>query len=130
MSNSPAVWIVDDDDDDQFLLGLAFRNLNPPVYVKQLYDGEELLAQLEACASLPKLVLLDLNMARKNGFDTLVEIRRLPQYTNLPVIVLTSSTLESDKTLSYSLGANGFLTKPLSDEETVSMLKLLALEWL
>ena len=130
MLNVPAVWVVDDDEDDQFLLSVAFKNFTPPVPIKQLYDGEELLPNLEAAASLPQLVLLDLNMTRKNGFETLVEIRSFPKYKNLPVIVLTTSSMESDKTLSYSLGADGFLTKPHSNEDTVIMLKLLALEWL
>lgn len=129
MSSAPAVWVVDDDADDQFLLEVAFKNIDPPIRIKQLYDGEDLLPNLEETTSLPKLVLLDLNMVRKNGFETLAEIRGIPKYQNLPVIILTTSSEESDKIQSQRLGADGFLTKPLSNEDTVAMLKLLALEW-
>lgn len=67
----PAVWVVDDDADDQFLLEVAFKTINPPIYIKQLYDGDDLLPNLERADSLPKLVLLDLNMGRKGGFEAL-----------------------------------------------------------
>jgi CheY-like chemotaxis protein len=131
MINAPTVWIVDDDSDDQFLLAMAFKDITPPIHIKQLYDGDELIASLEKAApSLPKLVLLDLNMSPKNGFDTLREIRNSPKFHNLPVIILTTSSLLSDKDQSQFLGADGFLTKPLTNEDTINMLKLLALEWL
>ncbi|GAB2526629.1 response regulator [Spirosoma aerophilum] len=130
MVPGPAIWVVDDDTDDQFLLEIAFKGLNPPILVKQLYDGDQLLPELEAAPVLPQLVLLDLNMSRKNGFDTLRELRGLPKYKELPIIVLTTSSLTRDKEESYRLGADGFLTKPLTNDDTVSMLKLLAMEWL
>lgn len=130
MSIAPAVWVVDDDADDQFLLEVAFKTIDPPIYIKQLYDGEDLLPNLERADSLPKLVLLDLNMGRKGGFETLAEIRSIAKFQDLPVIILTTSDEEDDKIKSRRLGADGFLTKPLSNEDTVAMLKLLALEWL
>ncbi len=70
-----AIWVVDDDLDDQFLLEVAFKNITPPISIKQLYDGENLLPNLEKTASLPQLVLLDLNMGHQNGFETLAQIR-------------------------------------------------------
>lgn len=130
MATNSAVWVVDDDQDDQFLLQVAFKNFEPPIHIKQLYDGEELLPSLEETSSLPKLVLLDLNMARQNGFETLQHVREIPQYQTLPIIILTTSSAESDKMRSVQLGADGFLTKPLSNDETVRMLKMLASEWL
>lgn len=130
MSIAPAVWVVDDDADDQFLLEVAFKTIDPPIRIKQLYDGEDLLPNLERTDSLPKLVLLDLNMGRKGGFETLADIRGMAKFQDLPVIILTTSDEESDKIQAGRLGADGFLTKPLSNEDTVAMLKLLALEWL
>lgn len=73
---------------------------------------------------------LNLNMVRKKGFETLAEIRGITKFRNLPVIILTTSSDEGDKIQSQRLGADGFLTKPHSNEDTVAMLKLLALEWL
>ncbi|GAB3952012.1 response regulator [Spirosoma harenae] len=128
--STPLVWVVDDDEDDQFMLAGAFQSLTPPVALKQLYDGEDLLPALETSGCLPKLVLLDLNMGRQNGFETLEQIRSLAKYEHVPIVVLTTSSAESDKIRSYSLGANGFLTKALSNEDFINMLQLLALEWL
>ncbi len=130
MVNAPALWVVDDDLDDQFLLEVAFKNFEPPIHIKQLYDGEDLLPSLEQAATLPRLILLDLNMVRKSGFETLAELRGMAKYRHLPVIILTTSSAESDRVQSHRLGADGFLTKPLSNQDTVAMLKLLALEWL
>jgi CheY-like chemotaxis protein len=130
MSSAPAIWVVDDDLDDQFLLEVAFKNITPPISIKQLFDGEDLLPDLEETASLPQLVLLDLNMGRQNGFETLAQIRGIPRFQHLPVIILTTSSEEGDKIQSQHLGADGFLTKPLSNEDTLAMLKLLVLEWL
>lgn len=122
--------MVDDDADDQFLLELAFQRIHPPIGIKQLYDGDELLPHLEKATSLPKLILLDLNMVRQNGFDTLRALREAAEYAHLPVIILTTSSAETDRTQSQQLKADGFLTKPLTNDDTVSMLQLLAHEWL
>ena len=130
MPNAPAVWVVDDDMDDQFLLEVAFKNFEPPIHIKQLYDGEDLLPSLDESSCLPSLILLDLNMVRQNGFETLQQIRDVPKYRQLPIIILTTSNAERDRSRSYTLGADGFLTNPLSNEDTVTMLKMLASEWL
>lgn len=74
MPDAAAVWVVDDDVDDQYLLEVAFKHIDPPIHIKQLYDGEELLPSLEQTTSLPRLILLDLNMVRQHGFETLQAI--------------------------------------------------------
>ncbi len=112
--SSPSVWIVDDDPDDQFLFSLVFTTLTPPVSVSVLQDGEDLLPALGQSETLPSLLILDINMPLLNGFDTLQQLRAVPAYQNLPVIVLTTSTNPQDQVKAMQVGANAFLTKPAS----------------
>lgn len=120
---------MDDDNDDQMMIEMAFKEVVFPLVIKQLSDGDELLPQLEEAPSLPKLILLDLNMQRKNGFDVLAELRSIPAYRKLPVVVLTTSDNEADKRKSLALGANDFLTKPSSIKAVIHMLRRLVSDW-
>jgi len=129
MTNASTVWVVDDDADDQFLIETAFKEIIYPLTIKQLSDGDELLPQLQGAYTLPQLILLDLNMQRKNGFDVLAELRSIPAYRKLPVVVLTTSSNEDDRQKSLALGANDFLTKPYALKEIISMLRRLVLKW-
>lgn len=129
MENAPTVWIVDDDEDDQFMIETAFKELVFPLNIKQLSDGDEVLSQLGKAPTLPKLILLDLNMPRKNGFDVLAELRTIPAYQKLPIVVLTTSSSEDDKRKSLALGANEFLTKPCSLKAVIHMLRRLVSAW-
>lgn len=126
---TPVVWIVDDDEDDQYLFEVAFKQLVPPVAVKLLSDGEDLLPALSQIDTLPSLIILDLNMPRQNGFQTLQQLRAIPAYKKLPVVVLTTSSRPEDQELVVQLGANGFLTKPPSMEIILSMFRQLVLDW-
>lgn len=112
--NCPSVWIVDDDEDDQLIIQSAFGDLDLSVEVLLLNDGTELLPKLYECAELPRLILLDVNMPRQNGFETLKEIRNVPDFADLPIVMLTTSTDSEDREQSLSLGATHFLTKPLT----------------
>lgn len=124
-----AIWVVDDDEDDQYLFAEAFGRIMPRVAIKQLTDGEELLSCLQATAVLPRLVLMDLNMPRLTGFETLKQLRSVAAYQQLPVIMLTTSEEEADKRKSFALGANGFLTKPASQSGILAMFQQLLREW-
>ncbi|GAB3225812.1 response regulator [Spirosoma arcticum] len=126
---TPTVWIVDDDEDDQLLIGSAFLEGEPSVKVLTLNDGDELLPKLSQSDQLPRLILLDVNMTRKNGFDTLSELRQLPDFADLPVVILTTSSDEEDRRRSLALGANHFLTKPLSYEQLKELAQKLSREW-
>lgn len=108
---------------------MAFKHIIPPIPIRQLYDGEELLPCLQEAAVLPKLVLLDLNMARKGGLEALQELRDVPAYQDLPVIVFTTSNAVEDRQQALLLGADAFLTKPSKQEDIVILLKQLASEW-
>ena len=125
----PTVWVVDDDEDDQLFIRSAFMDAHPPVTVLTLGDGNELLPMLAQCDELPRLILLDVNMPRKNGFETLSELRQLPDFADLPVVMLTTSSNEEDRRRSLALGANYFLTKPLSYERLKELAQELSQEW-
>lgn len=129
MTKSPAVWIVDDDEDDQYLIEEAFKWLSPPIDVKVLSDGDELIPCLKLISTPPKLVLLDLNMRRQSGFETLEELRAIPAYEDLPVVILTTSDSPMDIEKSFALGANGMLTKPPQVKELRQLVGQLNLDW-
>lgn len=123
------VWIVDDDEDDQQFIRSAFLNGNPSISVLSLRDGEELLPKLAESDELPRLILLDINMPRKDGFETLTELRSVAAYANLPVVMLTTSSSEEDCQRCLALGANDFLTKPLTYRELRQIAEQLSQQW-
>ena len=129
MINLPTVWVVDDDTDDQYLIESAFKQFSPSIPIKQLGDGEELLSCLTKTPELPHLILLDLNMPRMNGFEALEALRNVPAFQKIPVVILTTSSRTEDKQKSMALGADGFLSKPPSQQATVSMLQELTADW-
>lgn len=129
MLDSPTVWVVDDDVDDQYLIISAFKQILPSATVKQLTDGDEVVPCLQEAARLPRLILLDLNMTRQNGYETLAELRSIPAYQQLPVVVLTTSADEADRRKSLAMGANGFLTKPPTQQEIIHLLSELVAAW-
>lgn len=112
------ILLVEDNPGDQKLVALAFRD-NPRVKsIHVVDDGEKALAFLRRSGEFkesprPDLILLDLNLPRKSGFEVLEELRADPQLVHMPVVVLTSSEAPWDVHRSYRLGANAFLTKPV-----------------
>jgi CheY-like chemotaxis protein len=129
MTDSPIVWVVDDDTDDQYLIETAFKRVMPSMAIKQLSDGDELLPCLTKAPALPRLILLDLNMRRMNGFEALKAVRNVPAFRKIPVVVLTTSTRADDEQKSMALGADGFFSKPPSQLGIQSMLQQLTADW-
>lgn len=125
----PTVWVVDDDEDDQLLIRSAFVNGERPISVLTLSNGAELLRQLADCTEPPSLILLDINMPVKNGFETLLELRSITDYGAIPVVMLTTSTAEADRNRSLALGANAFLTKPLRFDQLTALAQQLSRQW-
>jgi len=129
VSPSPHIWIVDDDTDDQYLFEQAFITLIPPISIRSLYDGAELVPALEQSETLPDLILLDLNMPRLNGFEALQRLWAEPLFQTLPVVVLSTSSVGQDQERALQLGANGFLTKPPTMDQILSLFGQLVQEW-
>ena len=111
------IVIADDDPDDR---GLALEALVEGGWtrgVRQVSNGDELLGLLRGQGGFqerPSLVLLDLNMPRKNGFEALEEIRLDAALRDLPVVIFSTSRAEEDVLRSYRLGCNSFHSKPAS----------------
>jgi len=132
------ILVADDDPDDRMLTKEAFeenRLVNDLHFVE---DGEELMDYLHRKGKYedrdkyptPGLILLDLNMPRKDGREALQEIKSHPQLRRIPVIVLTTSKAEEDILKSYDLGVNCFISKPVTFAELVEVTKALGKYWL
>lgn len=124
------ILVVDDDHDDQYLIRRAINEVIPQAIVESLYDGSEALAYLEKCTSLPNLILLDLNMARISGQDTIRIIRQNESLKKVPVAILTTSRNESEKEELLKLGADAFFTKPHTSRELLDIIRQLKNKYL
>lgn len=132
----PIVILMADDDDDDFLLTKKAlqksKLLNELVRVK---DGEELFDYLykrgafEHTAVRPGVVLLDLNMPRKDGREALREMKSDPNLHDIPVVIFTTSKAEEDIYRSYQLGGNSFITKPVTFENLIAVMKAIGTYW-
>jgi CheY-like chemotaxis protein len=94
-------------------------------------DGKALMDYLQkrTTRTLPDLILLDLNMPRKNGYECIEEIRADRDLSHVPIVVLTTSTSDREVRRAYRLGANSFVTKPVSFAKTVATLRGLFDYW-
>jgi len=119
MNNIPKqhILIAEDDLDDQLLLKLAFEGVFSAPTLHFVPDGEELIDYLLRKGKYkheprPALILLDLNMPRKSGYEVLQEIKVHPELRQIPVVVLSTSSHKVDIYKSYDLGANSFYSYP------------------
>jgi len=130
-SNSHLIFIVDDDPDDRQIILDAFLERSPLIDYVFIENAETLLETLYSGeADFPALILLDLNMPGMLGLQALKEIRGNKQFSQIPVIVLTTSTLNQDRKTSYELGASCFLRKPDSFSELVELTGSIVKLWL
>src|SRR5260370_22840909 len=131
------VLMADDDADDRRLAKDAWEETRPADELEFVEDGEQLLEYLRhrgrytsrGAAPLPKIILLDLNMPKKDGREALREIKGDPLLRKIPVIVLTTSRAEEDIAKSYDLGVNSFIVKPARFESLVEVMRCLAEYW-
>ncbi len=137
-SKRTVVIIAEDDPDDRLLIKDAIEEASQqPVDIYFVQDGAEMLDYLYHrgkfenidAAPHPELVLLDLNMPKKNGMEVLEEIKRDPALRAIPVVVLTTSREPSHISRSYELGGNGFVTKPSSYQELVELMQSIQKYW-
>jgi CheY-like chemotaxis protein len=132
------ILMAEDDPDDRLMTREAFAECrldNPLQFVE---DGEQLMDYLHrrgpyadtARYPMPGLVLLDLNMPRKDGREALREIKADPGLCTIPVVVLTTSRADEDVAASYRDGANSFITKPVSFSALIDVVQALGKYWL
>jgi CheY-like chemotaxis protein len=125
------VFIVDDDPDDRQIILDAFLENNSEIDFAFIESAEQLLENLNGDVSNhPNLILLDLNMPGILGLQALKEIRGNKIFSQIPIIVLTTSTLIKDRKSSYELGASCFLTKPDAYASLVEIVDAIVKLWL
>ncbi len=138
MNPIPIILLAEDDPDDRYLIGEACDENQTQMQLFWVEDGEELLDYLNHTGKysdaerwpMPKMILLDLNMPRKDGRQVLAEIKADPVLRRIPVIVLTTSQAEEDIVKTYDLGVSGFITKPVSFTGLKEVLKAIEIYWL
>ncbi len=135
--NVITILMADDDEDDRMFAMDALNEARLANQVDFVEDGEELMDYLHRCGKysemkgnpLPGLILLDLNMPRKDGREALKEIKADPELRRIPVVVLTTSKAQEDIFRTYDLGVSSFITKPVSFQGLVDIMKALGKYW-
>ena len=137
-SSSHPILIVEDNADDLYILKRSFRLAEISNELRHVEDGQQAIEYLQGVGPffdriaypLPSLVLLDLKLPIKDGFDVLTWIRQHPHLKGLIVLILSSSGEDGDVSRAYELGANAFLVKPASIDKLTEMVRTLGMFWL
>lgn len=122
------VLLVEDNPGDVTLIKEVFKTSNRPIQVSRAQDGVEALDFLKD--ETPDLILLDLNMPKKSGFEVLEEVKRDPRLAEIPVVVLTNSKLDTDVSRAYESRANFYIVKPSDLERLFVALRYVEQTWL
>ena len=129
------ILLVEDSPGDVRLTEEVLRDARVANELHVVEDGEQAMAFVGGRAShraapRPDLILLDLNLPRKDGREVLAELKADPELRRIPVIVLTTSSAERDVLRSYDLSANCYLTKPVDLDEFISVVRSIEAFWL
>ncbi|TND08250.1 MAG: response regulator containing a CheY-like receiver domain and an HTH DNA-binding domain [Bacteroidetes bacterium] len=124
------ILIADDDAEDRMLITDALRESKYKDQISQVENGEELIHFLNGKSNRrPDLILLDLNMPKKDGREALKEIKSDKRLKNIPVVVLTTSGSDDDIEKTYSLGVNSYITKPAGFHDMVDIMNTVCHYW-
>ena len=134
----PIILIAEDDPDDSQWIKEALIEAHGTADMRIVVDGEELMDFLynrakyktTSTLSYPGLILLDLNMPKKDGREALKEIKTDPRLRHIPVIILTTSKSEEDIFRTYNLGANSVILKPVTYSGLIDIMRSLTQYWL
>jgi CheY-like chemotaxis protein len=138
MVQEATILLVEDDPDDVLLMQRAFSRARLANPLRVVRDGEEAIRYLSGQGiykardkyPVPLLLLLDLRMPKKNGFEVLEWIRDQPEHNDLPVVVLTSSAEQPDAIKAFKLGASSYLVKPAQFDDLVQLMLRLQGYWI
>lgn len=125
-----SILIIDDSPDDIEIAHLTLARIDRGIRVSTALSGEAALELLQSAKALPALILLDLKMPGMGGFETLRKIRAAERLQHLPVVIVTSSSLETDKQKGLEAGADGFLHKSFDIDRFERDLKSVLGRWL
>jgi CheY-like chemotaxis protein len=132
------VLVADDDDDDRMFIRKAWAKERAPEALRFVENGEELTDYLNhlgkygdpALSPRPSMILLDLNMPKKDGREALREIKANPELRQIPIIILTTSRADEDICGSYDLGANSYISKPVTFAALVDVMQVIGKYWI
>jgi CheY-like chemotaxis protein len=138
MSAKSLILLVEDDRDDAFFLRRAFLRAGLSHPIVDVRNGQQAVNYLSGNAwyadrslyPLPKLVVVDLKLPLMDGFELLAWLQNRPELGSLPVIVISSSNLDSDREKAIQLGAKDYLVKPHDPDELVGMIQTLPARWM
>ena len=135
MTSQPVeILLVEDNEDDAVIIQEVFSDMRLATLINVVRDGEEALAYLPRTGKykvvrMPDIVLLDINMPKKNGFEVLEEIKKDPRLQSLPVIMLTTSHREEDIVRSYAKGACSYIHKLVDLDQFKHLIKQFEHYW-
>lgn len=138
MTPTSTILYAEDEEDDVFFLERALQIAGLPHALKAVVDGEQAVEYLagtghfgdRASHPLPALILLDINMPKKTGFEVLEWIRQQPRFKSLPVLMFTSSSRPEDFQTALKLGADDCVVKPSRPSHLAELVKVLCDQWL
>ena len=133
----PTLLIVEDNEDDIFFVERIFKQIGARCELRFARDGIEAIEYLSGKGAfqdrakypMPTIILMDLKMPRRNGFEVLEWMHNQAEIRLIPTIVVTSSTLQEDVTRAYRLGANAVMNKPVDKDSLLQMLKSFHIYW-
>lgn len=130
-SQSMLIYLADDDEDDCMLFEEALFELSKEYSLLISKDGEELMKNFaDRIPPLPRVLFLDLNMPRKNGFECLTDIKEIEKLKNIPVVIFTTSNDLNFIYRTYSLGARRYICKPRSFDSLKAIIRnVLSIDW-
>lgn len=127
------ILLVEDCPSDVRLVREALKEVSMPVHLALARDGVEAIDYLRnadnGMAAYPDLILLDLNLPRKNGREVLAEVKGSPNWRHIPVLVTTSSRADDDVQQAYNLNANSYITKPDDLEGYIHIVRAIEEFW-
>src|SRR5690349_8150279 len=127
-----AILMLDDDHDDRHITETLFAEKGYDIRLQFLDESDHVITYLEDAAiesNLPNLILVDLNMPRKNGFEVLKELKSHLQFRQIPVVIISGSAHFEEVKECYLLGANSFVQKPFTDKLTQKKIETFVDYW-
>jgi two-component system, response regulator len=126
------ILVAEDDADDRFLIQTAFEEKGYTDKLEFVENGIELLSYLGESSkeSMPRIILLDLNMPKKDGREVLLELKQHQLFKRIPIVVFTTTKNEKEIARCYDLGANTYIVKPTTFEELLFIVEQIHSYWL
>ena len=128
--NQLSILLIEDDPDDVELMQEALKGTDTQYTMHVIGEGDGVLPYLEVCKKFPNVIILDLNMPKKDGREALKEIKQHPVFKKIPVIIFTTTKNENEIRRCYELGANTYIVKPVSFDALLRVVEDIRSYWM